>query len=526
SEQDEGSVVLEFNVRDTGVGIPNERLAYIFDAFSQADGSMTRKFGGTGLGLAISKQLCEMMGGRISVVSEVGRGSTFSFTAKLKKQPSARRPQEEAVRDLKNIRVLIVDDNAVSRKILHQQVVSWGMANGCAEDGAQALEKMRRAYERGEAYDVVILDRTMPGMSGLELARAIRSDPDLSGARIILMTSVGEIEEMERTREAGVLACVTKPVRQSQLLDAIVSVLSVPSARATEPREVEIPSTPGPAGLSGHVLLAEDNPVNQEVARGMLESLGCTVVVVNDGREALEAVSRGSYDAVLMDCQMPEMDGYEATRLLRQSGRPEIPVIALTAHAMEGDREKCLAAGMNDYLSKPFTREELGRILEQWLPKRFPGRSPASGPSSGSSPAGEDMDSRPEPPTSTTSQDREGDAPDGDFIDWEVWNALRELEQKDDPDFLTMLIGLYVENTPSLVRDLREAAASDDWNGLRRAAHSLKSSSANLGAKIPAALCRQLEALGQAGSTRDTSSIIARLEKEIARFVDAAQRSL
>ena len=379
-EKEEDYRRLCFEVHDTGIGIAPEIREHIFDAFSQADGTTTRRYGGTGLGLTITKQLCEMQGGGITVESTPGKGSTFRFTVRLKVRPLPLQPKVASHVELKGIRVLIVDDNATNRNIVHHQVLSYGMRSVCAENGQNALELLSKAAAMGDPYELAILDMMMPGMSGLELARAIKADPPIASVQIIVLTSVSQDYDTEAMHRHGISAYLTKPIRQSRLYDCIASALG---AQSGEDPQLMSESSDGDKADSfpgARVLLAEDQPVNQEVARYMVESFGCRVEVVSNGQEALDALSKTPYDLVLMDCQMPELDGYAATRIFReretqkaknQSGRPQVihrtPIIAMTAHAMQGDREQCLAAGMDDYLSKPFNQDRLFAVLKRWL---------------------------------------------------------------------------------------------------------------------------------------------------------------
>jgi two-component system, sensor histidine kinase and response regulator len=368
-------VLLCFEVSDTGIGIGPEVQSDIFDDFAQADGSTTRKYGGTGLGLAICRKLCEMMRGEIRVDSEPGKGSTFRFTARMRMQPGkapvARLPHVK----LKGLRVLVVDDNATARGALERQLASWGMHSRGAGDEGQALEMLRQAAAQGEDYDMAIVDMVMPGMNGLELARTIRSDPDIAAVPLIMMTSHGAHVPSEELREVGIAAHLIKPVRQAELHDCLVTASG--SLLVREVTDIEAgPRPPTPEFLCpGRVLLAEDNPINQEVVREMLENFGFKVDVAQNGREAVDALSSAAYDLILMDCQMPDMDGYQATETIRRregaglGGQSRIPIIALTGLAMEGDRERCLAAGMDDYLSKPFKLQQLQEILDRWLPR-------------------------------------------------------------------------------------------------------------------------------------------------------------
>jgi PAS domain S-box-containing protein len=369
-------VELSFEVRDTGTGIPDEARGRLFQAFSQADGSTTRRYGGTGLGLAISKQLVEMMGGRIGVSSRLGAGSVFSFTLPFEEAAPPAVGEPAAPAELAGMRVLVVDDHETNRKVLHHQLSAWGIRDECVNGGEEALGVLRRAAAAGEAWDLAILDMQMPGMDGLMLAREIKADPSLRDLCLVMMTSMGSRDEVAAAASAGIAVHLTKPVHQAQLLACLLTVrrLLREGRRRAEPRAHRAQG-PGPraarARTAGEgqvlrVLVAEDHPVNQTVALRQLEKLGCQAEAVGNGREVLAAMERASYDLVLLDCQMPEMDGYETAAEIRRrwDGARRPLVVAMTAHAMGGAREKCLAAGMDDYLSKPVRAEQLEGILE------------------------------------------------------------------------------------------------------------------------------------------------------------------
>ena len=353
-------------VEDTGTGVPREAQQKIFDHFSQADGSTTRRYGGTGLGLAISKRLVELMGGTIGVESEVGRGSRFFVDLAL---PRAQRvPNEPAsVADLHGLRVLAVDDNRTNLNILRQQLSAWEMPVTCVESGSLALQEAARAAHAGEPYDLAILDMHMPQMDGLKLAQSLKSMPDLAGLQMIMLTSTSEIGLADERRSAGILKTISKPIRQAELRDVLRGVLT---EVRTQRLAALAPPPAADAGLRGHVLLAEDNVINQQVCVAMLKALGLTADVVDDGEKAVLQVQRHHYDLVLMDCQMPVLDGYRATAAIRAAwppDQPPLPIVALTANAMQGDRADCLAAGMDDYLAKPVTREQMETMLRRWL---------------------------------------------------------------------------------------------------------------------------------------------------------------
>jgi PAS domain S-box-containing protein len=379
--ESEREVTIRFQVRDTGIGIPPEAQSRLFSAFTQADGSMTRRYGGTGLGLAISRQLVTLMGGDIGLDSTPGEGSTFWFTVPFERQAADRTRAVLRPVSLETTRVLVVDDNQTNRDILRRQALAWRMRADVAASGADALSALYRELS-ADPYRVVILDMQMPDMDGVAVARAIKADPRLRRTKVLILTSLGYHPDEANLRNLGVAAYLTKPVKQSRLFDALVGVLadSIDGAEADLPEEPAQPA-PGRAKLPKaraiRVLVAEDNQINQKVALNQLMKLGVAGDAVGDGEEVLAAIERAPYDVILMDCQMPHMDGYEATRRIRQREyadpvKTHQYIIAITAHALDGDRERCLAAGMDDYLSKPIRLEELARALD-----RYPQRTEA-----------------------------------------------------------------------------------------------------------------------------------------------------
>ncbi len=377
-EESVEDVLIGFEVRDTGIGIEPERQGEIFNAFSQADGSTTRKYGGTGLGLSISKQLCQMMGGEIGVESQKGEGSIFRFTVRMGKQGAVAMPPG----DLEGLRALIVDNNASVRSILQQQLISLGVHSSLAESGQQALTMLREAANRGEPYELALLDMGMSEMDGMELAGKIKADSAIADVSLILMKPTGYCDA-DKIHQAGFSAYLTKPIRQLQLYTYIFKAIGLSSKQDSQHASVdESCSVDKTSRFNGRILVAEDCPVGQEVIQGMLESLGCRVEVAGDGKAVLDAVSRAHYDMILMDCHMPVMDGYEVTRIIRQQEITEtgpkgsegpnprsvhIPIIAQTGDAMQSAVAKCLDVGMDDYLSKPFNMAQLAAVLERWL---------------------------------------------------------------------------------------------------------------------------------------------------------------
>jgi signal transduction histidine kinase/DNA-binding response OmpR family regulator len=374
--EDAGAVGVRIAVTDTGIGIPADRLDRLFKAFSQADASTTRKYGGTGLGLCISQQLAALMGARIDVVSEVGKGSTFSFAPRFER-PKAQSAQGPRVVPpaLVGLRVLVVDDNAAHLEILTEQLRGWGFDVIAAADGPTGIAAARAAVAAGRPPRLAVVDLNMPGMNGLEVGRSIKADAALAGTVLVLFTALNQPLDAEMLAAAGFVAHLTKPLRQSHLFDTIVTGLAAQAngREAHAPAVHRAPQRAGSAPAKARVLVAEDNEINQMVAEEMLRQLGYDVDVAANGRLAVAAAAGRAYDLVLMDCQMPEMDGFEATRLLRAAsagaaGTPAtVPIVALTANAFQEDRDRCLAAGMDDYLSKPLDPEKLAEAMQRYL---------------------------------------------------------------------------------------------------------------------------------------------------------------
>ena len=468
--EDPENVLLRFEVADTGAGIPAAQRDYIFEPFTQLGDAGARQ-GGTGLGLSICKQLVEKMGGTIGVQDAPGRGSVFWFQLRM------RRVAEEALgqvrRGLAGLRALVVDDSAVNREILRHQLGALGIAHDMADGGGRALDKLHAAAAAGRPFDLVILDDHMPGMGGVELAMAIRADATVGTPPLVMLSSVDTDEDA--ALEVGVGYFLTRPVRQSQLYDCLVSAMrGKVTANAIDPSAV------AHSHLYARVLLVEDNLVNQELARHMLEFLGCQCVVAGDGRQALAALEAevDTFDVVLMDCEMPEMDGFEATaaiRLREADGFPRLPIVALTAGAIEGDRDKCLAAGMDDYLSKPFSIQELEQTLRRWV----------------------------------TAPEGDGDP----HVDPAVLERMLE-QTGGGAGLLRSLIRSYLNDAPARIAAIEGGMERGDAAVVARAAHALKSSSANLGATALARMCKELEAHCRDGSTEGAESLARSLSAE------------
>jgi signal transduction histidine kinase/DNA-binding response OmpR family regulator len=504
-----------FEVKDTGVGIDEAARERIFSAFAQADSSTTRRYGGTGLGLAIARRLVEMMHGRIGVISRPREGSLFWIEIPLLKQDAQARTVISMAERLQGLRVLVVDDNRTNREILEHQLLGWSMHYAGAEGGADALRELERASLSGGPFDLAILDLHMPEMDGFELARRIKADSRFAAMPVVMLSSVSIGSDYVQRRDAPIDYYLTKPVRQSDLYDAISTAMSLVRIQSADPPPVPVRQDRSPA-LGGRVLVAEDNPVNQQVAAAMLESLGVSSCMAANGVQAIERIAQEPFDLVLMDCQMPEMDGFEATAEIRkrqQQGRlrGRLPVIALTANAVEGDRERCLAAGMDDYLSKPFTREQLAAMIERWI---SPQRAAHSAAHAVAKRRGTDP---PEP-----------SAEPGDTgpINPRALNAIRSLPGPNAASIVQKVLHAYLADTPVRMAQLRSAIEAGDAEGLRQAAHGLKSSSANVGAEALAAACKNLEAVGRAGTTDGAASLLAKADEEMGRVIAALEEHL
>jgi PAS domain S-box-containing protein len=484
----ETEVVLRFAVKDTGIGIAAGKQGRLFEKFSQADASTTRRYGGTGLGLAISKQISGLMGGEIGLTSEEGRGSEFWFTARLAKRPEGRGGFVQPAR-FRGARVLVVDDSATNREVLVDQLGSWGVRTDEAPDGPAALRALRAAAEAGDPFGAAVLDMQMPGLNGSDLARAIKADPSLASVRLVLMTSLGRPSRPDELAELGFAASLVKPVRQSDLFECLARLLADPvGAGATEP--APRPARPGalPAASAGvRILLAEDNATNQQVALGILARLGFEADAVANGTDAIRALSAGEYDLVLMDVQMPDMDGLEATRRIRDPRSPvprrSVPIVAMTADALAGDRERCLEAGMNDYLTKPISPPSLLGVLQRWLPP-YGARA-----------------AEPRPPVF----DRAG-------------MMARLLG---DDQLAAVVIRGFLAEVPELILTLKRCLAAADTDGVRSGAHSIKGAAANVGGEALRAAAYETEKAGQAGDVDSIRAHLTDMECQFALLKDA-----
>jgi signal transduction histidine kinase/DNA-binding response OmpR family regulator/HPt (histidine-containing phosphotransfer) domain-containing protein len=494
-------VTLQFAVQDTGIGLSPELKEHIFEAFSQADSSTTRKYGGTGLGLAISRRLVHLMKGEIGVTSEPGRGATFWFTVTFIRQPDMLSDDEQLMKNLLGLRVLIVDDNAVNRAILKNQVRSWGMSSDTAANGFLALEKLQEAAAAGRPFDVVLLDWHMPEMDGIELTRLIRQNYGKKDIRLVMLSSAAFDEESAKASRAGVDIYLSKPVRQSLLFNCLISLMGE-AAAAEATKEDAASAGAAPMAFHAHILLVEDNPVNQDVAREILLNMNCQVAVAENGRVAVEAAAKIAFDLILMDCHMPEMDGFTAAREIRrqeaeQAAKRRVPIIALTGDVQKGVREQCQAAGMDDFLSKPFYMHDLQNVLCKWLPGVIVGQEAVAAAQTG-------------PPGAPCTES---------LLDQQRLDMIRALDRPGNPPVLDRIILMYNESSPEAVRAMHEAVRLGDGEALREAAHTLKTGSANLGAVALAALCKEMEELGRQGRPEQARSLLDRLD-------DAYQQAL
>ncbi len=498
--ENESEVLVRFSVKDTGIGIPADKQSKLFQKFSQADASTTRKYGGTGLGLAISKQLAEIMGGEVGINSEDGHGSEFWFTARLGKQIDQHPVSFQS--DISGAHVLVVDDNATNREIFRTQLKSRGVRVEECSSGPAALAALYNARDSKDTFQVAILDMQMPGMDGVALARAIKSDGTLNNTRLMLMTSLGgQRGDAKRMKDVGFAAYLSKPVRQSDLFNTLAVVLSgTPVDNSTQPiitRHIIREMRRGAV----RILLAEDNITNQQVAKGILKKLGfLRVDLVADGAEAVSALEDLPYDLVLMDCHMPEMDGYEATRKIRNPASTvmnhNIPIIAMTANAMQGDREKCLEAGMNDYVSKPVSPKALADALEKWLPKD------------------------PDEATEHSIEKREDTivktAAVAAVTKTSVFDIDKLLEnQMNDEDLALNIVKVFLEEIPKHIEKLRAHIATGDIKNIIRMTHSIKGASAVVFCEAMRSLAFEME---QASISGNLETVVARLPELDAQF--------
>ena len=487
SAASDGTAQLTFAIRDTGIGIAAEHIGSVFKEFTQADSTMTRRYGGTGLGLAISQRLVRLMGGDLAVTSEVGRGSEFSFTLGLPVESS---PPTRAtgLAALGGRRMLIVDDNQTNRRILREMLAAEGIKVDEASTAADGLVALRGAVTKKARFDLAILDVQMPDMDGFQLATAVRGEKTIAGTNLLMLTSAGQRGDGERCRELGIRGYLTKPISRSDLLEALGTVLAGPPEEAGTP-EVVTRHTIAESRRSLRVLLAEDNPVNQQVAVAMLVKRGHEVHVSSNGREAVDAVRTRDYDVVLMDIQMPELDGFEATRAIRELPKgKDLPIIGLTAHALSGERERCLSHGMTDYLAKPFKAHELFALVEGTAEPKAPAAQPLA--------------------TLAPPVDLEG-----------FRMTLREAGAE---QALYSIIDTFVRQAPDRLAALATAAISGTGDDIAKAAHVYRGAAATIGARELAGLLERVETTARAGeieAARETFERVSPVAHDVTEYL-------
>jgi len=499
----DGLPTLRFEVRDTGIGIPPEKVGLLFQAFQQADVSTTRKFGGTGLGLAISKRLAEMMNGQIGISeSQEGKGSTFWFTVVMAKQDELAMPAAYALSEFSGQRVLIVDDNATNRKLLSSMLGAWGLRSQEAASGEEALTLMQQAVLADDPYRLAILDMQMPGMSGEELGCAIVDTPELRGTPLVMISSVGQRGDDTGKQKCVFQAYMVKPVRRHELHDCLLNVLSAGGEWKKRPLERQVSMTPSRRKeqlAKVRILLAEDCPVNQQVALAVLDKLGYRVSVVANGLEAVTALEMSPYSLVLMDIQMPVMDGFEATRAIRSGimkvPNPKIPIIAMTANALHGDRARCLAAGMDDYISKPITKQGLAKVLEKWL-----------------------VGAQAEPMAMVdTSLKAPLPLSKGIIFDFSVLVARLDM----DENVARRALSTFLESVPAVFKELKEEIALSHASAAWRLAHRIKGTAAMITGTALSSVAFEMEKAGKSGDVESLDILLPELEKQFAMLKEA-----
>lgn len=521
-KEDDTHATVRVSVSDTGIGIPKESMHYLFEAFTQVDTSLTRRFGGAGLGLTIAKQLTELMGGQVRVESQEGKGSVVWFTAVLEKQPEGHEAEIVLPKDIRGMRIIVVNDNATTRHVLTEQLRSWDCRVEVASSGEQALDKLHQSVADGDQYSIAILEMEMPEMNGEALGQKIKEDPDLQDIMLVMLTSVGQRGDAKHLKEIGFDAYLTRPVGYSQLYNCLATV----AARKTGVEDRRVPSIVTRHSIADdrkrkiRILIAEDDVTNQKVALGILGKLGFRADVVSNGKETLKALKEKPYDLVLMDILMPELDGYEATKLIREkeklkaqsspeeyaphstgqaklkgkeesdlSARSErIPIIAMTAHAMKGDRERCLEAGMDDYVTKPVEPQELTEAIERQVFGRAQATEPAA-------------------TVKTASLERQ-------VFDRSL--LMRRLG--DDEELSNEIIGVFMREIPVQLAQLKQALENDDAKLVERQAYKIKGASANISAQAISNVALEIEVAGKDCKLDTAIALVGKLEQEFKRL--------
>ncbi|MCP4409814.1 MAG: response regulator [Gammaproteobacteria bacterium] len=508
-----GQSQLRFSITDTGIGLAPEQQKALFDRFTQADGSTTREYGGTGLGLAISKQLVELMGGKIGVESKAGEGSRFWFTLVLAKaEPSAPLPKSN---DLKGERILVVDDNVTNRELLNQLLDIWQVDHGMASDASTALHMLEMAVTEKNPYSIALIDMQMPEMDGAQLGAHMNKDPDLAATKKLLLTSRGRRGDARKMQSAGFVAYLCKPVNQSELYNALLQVANVGGQSdrlITRYVANELPQ------FNGRVLVVEDNITNQAVARGMLERFGLAIDMAGHGQDALDALKHAYYDLVFMDCQMPVMDGWEATHRIRSktSGINDktIPIIAMTANAMKEDREKCIETGMNDFIAKPVDPKILCEALKRWLPDRCK-TAPRQDESPTVNTTGE---------TRSTAINRGDDAKAQEVAIFD--HAALSRRMMGDEALIKTVVEIFLSDMVQQFDSLASAVSEEDTGQITALAHKIKGSSANVGAMALSAQALPMEDAGRSGKLEQIDQGLAALKQQFTQLRTVMEREV
>ncbi len=517
-----GGPMVRWEVRDTGIGLNPEQQQRLFQAFSQADTSTTRKYGGTGLGLAICRQLVELMGGQIGVDSRPGVGSTFWFSLPLHTASTEKEPAEQPDPMLAGMRALVVEAEPTTRAAIADQLEGWGLRVSVSEEAADALIRLGDAARAATPFRLVVLDAHLPETDGLELARALAESEDFAGTRVVLLAGLLERDLAAAARDAGVSAVVTKPVRQQGLRDGLHQALKLaPPVRDRTTLGRGLPTPDARPRAHARVLLVEDNPVNQKVAMRMLEGLGQRVDLAANGLEALAAARRQAFDIILMDCQMPEMDGYAATGEIRrlEGTTRHTPIVAMTANAMPGDRERCISAGMDDYVAKPIRVKELRAALGRWIGwegEAVIGKAESCEAATPASTVAA-VASAPDPTPAAVPDAVPAAAPDTDCLDPTVLDEVVEFAGATGTSLVRELIELFFAELPTRLDALRAGVLDGDPDRVTRAAHAMKGGAGNLGAVRVAALCNQLERQGRERDLSGAGAMLAELEIEVER---------
>jgi signal transduction histidine kinase/DNA-binding response OmpR family regulator len=493
-EEDDHGITVRFSVTDTGIGIPPNKMSILFGRFSQVDSSTTRKYGGSGLGLAISRKLCAMMGGQIGAESEEGKGSEFWFTVRLEKQPKDRQVELAVSEDIRQTRILIVDSSQTSRRVLAEQFMSWHCPFDEASGGEEALEKLHQGVNEGNPFGIVILDVQLPAMSGETVGRKIKADPDLKNTLLVTLTSMGQRGDAARMRDIGFAAYLTKPLKGSQLYECLLKITSRQTKSEVDPSKplVTKHSLADDRKRMVRILLAEDDLTNQKVAFHILRKLGYQADVVANGQEAIKALETVSYDMVFMDVNMPEMDGLEATRIIRDPGSNVldhyVPVVAMTALAMKGDRDRCLAAGMNDYMAKPIQPHEVLEAIEKQVSSSEGVAEPVT-------------------PTDTSPPEE---------VIFDKSGLLERLSG--DNELLDEVIAVFIDDIPGQLEELEQALDDRDAELVRLKAHRIKGASANIGAQAVRETALEIEHASRDGQLDGTDAMFIKLEQELERL--------